>query len=294
MPKYYDVDVSLWRAFVAICETGSIAASAASLFRTPSAVSMQIKRLEEMIGKPLFVRHNTGLTPTLTAERLLVYAKKICTLNDEVFQSVTSKEDEVIRLGMPDDYASTILPTILKGYYQSQANVHVEVMCKTSRQLMPLLAAGKLDVAVVCEAVRPSGGTLIGTESLHWIGHPHFRDGLPDCIPLVSFSEGCVCRDIALDRLEQGGKAWRIIFSSDSNAAVYGAIRAGTGLMVSEAMLIPRDTAILDEFGVLPKLPPIYIVAHTKSGQPTLATTRLLRHIEAGFRHAGDCAVAYG
>lgn len=294
MPKYYDIDVSLWRAFLAISETGSITASASSLFRTPSAVSMQIKRLEEMIGKPLFIRHNTGLTLTLTGERLLVYAKKICQLNDEVFHSVTCNEDEVIKLGMPDDYASTFLPSILESYYHSQANVHVEVTCKTSGRLMPLITAGKLDIAITCELSGQPNGTIIGKETLHWIGHPNFRKGLPDCIPLVLFAEGCACRSIALDRLEQSGKSWRIIFSSESNAAVYGAIRAGAGVMVSEAMLIPEGIAILDTVDALPQLPSINIVAHIRSGQPTLATTRLLKHIEAGFKQTSGYVTAYG
>lgn len=287
MPKYYDIDVSLWRAFVAISETGSITASASSLFRTPSAISMKIKRLEEMIGTPLFTRHNAGLTLTVTGEQLLVYAKKICKLNDEVFQYATRKGEEVIKLGMPDDYASTFLPDILEGYYQNQADIHVEVICKTSGRLMPLVTAGKLDIAVVCELSGSPGGTVIGRKTLHWVGHPDFRKGLPSCIPLVLLAEGSTCRGIALDQLEHGGKSWRIVFSSESNAAVYGAIRVGAGITVSEAMLIPEGTVILDALDALPRLPSINIVTHMKAGQPNLAATRLLEHIETAFKQAG-------
>lgn len=284
MAKYYDIDTSLWRSLVSISKTGSLTATAALLFRTPSAISMQIKRLEDLVGARLVQRHNTGVTLTTAGIGLLEYATKILKLNDEAFHSIENLDHEIIKIGMPDDYAAAFLPQILERFYKVHPNVHVEVTCKTSRELLPLLSGRKIDMAVVGQPQDQPGGITLRKEQLHWVGK--LRSALTDCVPLVTFNEGCICRDIALEALEKYGLNWRIMFSSHNNAAIYSAVRAGIGITVSERMLIPEGVGKLENVALLPPLPAIHISVHFSSNQISVAASQLLEEIKKTFDDA--------
>ncbi|MGV8894362.1 MAG: LysR family transcriptional regulator [Burkholderiaceae bacterium] len=284
MPKS-NIDITLWRALLSISETGSLTATAEILCRTPSAISMQIKRFEELVGVRLFIRQNTGIILTTAGKDLLDdYGKRIIELNDDVFRMVNRPEVEVIRLGMPDDYAALILPTALATYYESFQNVEVQLTCKTSHDLIPLAFPGKLDLVIIGQPSSQSGGIFLRTETLHWVCSRNRPVDLSECIPLVVFSKGCVCRNVAQDTLSRAGRRSRIVFSSKNNCAIYSAVRAGAGITVSEKLFIPSD--VCEIHGVnLPELSSIDIVAYTSADSPTSATLALLDHIRRAFDH---------
>ena len=158
--------------FIAINDTGSHAGAAVKVNKSQSAISMQMKRLEEAVGKPLFRR--VGRTNQLTAEgdQLLGYAYRIIALNERAMAALTQPELEGrVRIGTPDDYAEQFLPDILSRFSQTHPRVEVEVVCEVSGGLWRRIKADRLDLAIVNKAFLKGGviGTLFRIEPLHWV-----------------------------------------------------------------------------------------------------------------------------
>ena len=161
------LDADQLRTFVAITDSGGFTAAAHATAKTQSAVSMQMKRLEERVGLKLFARDGRRNALTCEGKRLLDYARRITRLNDEAMISLSTPElAGQIRLGLPDDYAERLLPPILASFARSHPKVEIDVHCMGSVRLTDKVAAGKIDLGIVTHADANRTGEVLRREPL--------------------------------------------------------------------------------------------------------------------------------
>ena len=164
------MDVDQLRTFIAIVETGSFTKAAEIVHKTQSAVSMQMKRLEERLGKPIFARDGRASKLTEDGERLLDYARRIVKLNIEALSAFDDAEfTGRVRLGLPDDYADRYLPEIMARFSRAYPNVELTIMCEPSIELTERIDSNELDLAIItnCETSRAS--ETFRRERLLWV-----------------------------------------------------------------------------------------------------------------------------
>lgn len=266
MSRIFDVDTNLWRTFKSVSETRSITRSAALLCKTPPAVSMQIKKLEELLELQLFLRGDQRFKLTPMGEEVLLTAEKILVMNDNLFSLKDKVGSYELRLGLPDDYSLFFLHDIIKSLKQLSIAIHINVICKTSEPLLKDIEQDLLDLAIIAtrEGQHLKSAEHIRFEELCWIGDKELiNPGQP--IPLVHFPQGCVCRDISINSLKNANIEAHVGFTSDSNFSVFNAINAGVGIGLSERSFVPKATPIIYS-SMLPALPRIEIstVANTQ------------------------------
>jgi len=212
------LDLDLLRTVVAIADTGNFSAAAAAVLRTPSAVSMQVRRIEDLLGRPLFHRDSRSVTPTPDGVELVAHARRMLALNDAaVARFVRPEVAGVVRIVAPDDVAETFLPDILRRLGASHPGIVIEVRVDGSDSLRALLREGRLDLAIVSrsedEALDPGAEFLYG-ERLVWAVAEGGIAVERDPLPIAVWEEGCAWRRACIEGLERQGRAWRIVAMS--------------------------------------------------------------------------------
>jgi len=256
MPVNFDMDAL--RAMVVGVELGSFARAAAHLGRSQSAVSMQLKKLEQQAGCRLFHRSGRALVPTEAGERLLSYGRQILTLNDEVAVTLGGEATvATVRLGLPQDFFEDFLADVLARFSKIRKNVHVEVRAGRNYALDEEVRAGRLDLALAFfeqKSVR-RGQRLLSLPMLWLAALDTLPDGEP--LPLVLYDHPCLFRQAALRGLEARGTSWRLALTTPSLPGIWSALRSGHGISVRTSHRIPKGVRdVGTEFG-LPRLPPI-------------------------------------
>ncbi|MEJ8673246.1 LysR substrate-binding domain-containing protein [Chromobacterium amazonense] len=253
------LDLDALQSFASGVELGSFARAAERLHRSTSAVSAQLKKLEEQAGVPILQKYGRGLEPTPAGEVLLSYARRLLELNDEAVQAVRGAElAGSVRLGLAEDFGEGMLPQALGRFARACPEVHVEVRVGRSLELQRALQAGQLDLALLWRDGSPwPHQDQLGQIPLHWIAassQPPRTDPRP--LPLVLFDPPCLVRRLACDALDQAGQPWRIAVSGSSLAGLWSAVRAGLGISARTALGLPADLRALSpsEWG-LPSLP---------------------------------------
>ncbi len=212
------LDTDVLRSFVAIAESGSFTRAANQVFRTPSALSMQIKRLEETLGQSLFVREARQVRLTPEGEMLLGYSRRLLRLNEEaVTQFLTPSLEGTVRFGTPDDVGSRILPRVLSQFARSHPAVQVDVMVGRSIDLLERLDKGELDLVLATagnEGFPADRGEVVHTEPLVWVGREGGVALERSPLPLAMANHGCAWRRMALSALDESGLAYRIAISA--------------------------------------------------------------------------------
>lgn len=259
MSRVFDIDTNLWRAFKSVSETRSITRSSALLCKTPPAVSMQIKKLEELLGLQLFLRGDKRFKLTPMGEEVLLTAEKILSMNDSLFKLKEKVGCYQLRLGLPDDYSLFFLHEIIKSLKELPTPTRISVICKTSELLLKDIELDLLDLVVIAtqEGRHLNHAEHIRFEGLCWIGDKKLvSPGKP--IPLVHFPQGCVCREISINALKNTNIEAYVEFTSDSNFLVFNAIMAGAGIGLSERSFVPKAIPVIHS-SLLPALPRIEI-----------------------------------
>ena len=292
------LDPDLLRAFVLIAEGGSFTRAAERVGRTQSAVSMQIRRLEETLGQPLLVRTSKGVQPTPQGMWLLERARMLLTLNDEIVGNFRAPPMVgTVRLGTPDDYALNWLPAILARFAEAHPAVELDVTCMNSDVLADQFLQGRLDLTLLSEGQEPRGvaSQLIWRGPLRWVGSSthglHKRDPLP--LALSRPDNSCTWRNAALGALKAEGRAARVTYNSATQTGCFTVALAGLAITVSTPCTLPQGLAWLGEAEGLPPLPEMGIVLlrHEASmGVP--AADALAAHIADGFRRASTPGMA--
>lgn len=265
MPANLDTD--LLRAFVAVADARNFTRAGDALGRTQAAVSQQVRRLEEVVGKRVFERDTKSVSLTREGELLLTYARRMLTLNDEAMalmrRPVTLPS---VRIGTPDDYATMLLPEVLARFAAAYPDVPVEVVCDNSPDLVAEIEKGRYDLALVTRHPDTKSGELVRREPVVWVAPPQGSIEREDPLPLALFPKGCVVRDLAVAALEGIGRGWRVAFTSKSVVAVHGAVLGGLGVTAMEACTVPPTLRRLTEADGFPALPDIDIALHRAPG----------------------------
>jgi DNA-binding transcriptional LysR family regulator len=288
-PRLVNLDLDLIRAFVAVAEARSFTRAGARLGRTQSTVSLQIKRLEESVNAGLFSRDPRSVTLTGHGEALLVQARRLLRLNDEILGEMFehSLEGEV-RFGAPEDFATTHLPGILGDYARAYPHVSLSVTCDLTLRLMDKMSQGDLDLALIKR--EPMGGELgvrVWREQLVWVGAgddvlPH---GGP--VPLVVAPAPCVYRKRATAALDVVQRPWRIAYTSPSLAGQQAALRAGLGVTALPSEMVPDDLIMFGQEHGFPLLAEVEIALVRASKTLPVAAERLANFILASLDAGG-------
>jgi DNA-binding transcriptional LysR family regulator len=261
MPDHLPPD--LLRTFLAALDAGGVMRAAPRVGRTRSAVSLQMRRLEDVVGRPLFRRAGRRLEPTPAGEALAGWARRLLRLNDEALAALRDQTPpEVIRVGAPQDVAERWLPPPLARFARAHPHVRLELRVDHSRVLSDLRQQGALDLAVrfaLDEREGPAGGQHLGTLPTAFFASPAlaWRPGEP--LPLILLEAPCIFRSAALRALDAEGLAWRLAGRAPSVSAVWAAVAAGLGVTARAPVAVPRGVRAM-RAGLLPALPPVALV----------------------------------
>ncbi|WP_319517409.1 LysR substrate-binding domain-containing protein [uncultured Martelella sp.] len=259
--RFTNLDMDALRSFVAGIEAGSFAQAADRLGRSTSAVSAQLKKLEEQTGTELVRRSGRGLVPTDGGEVLLSYARRLLNLNDEAVGAVRSPELEGwVRLGIQEDFGETVLPEVLGRFARAHPKVRIEGRIGRNSELREKIASGHLDLALAWDDGASSDAERIAALPLCWLGsaqeEPLWQAAQNEPLPLVTLEAPCLLRTLACNRLDSEGLAWRIAFVSPSLSGLWAATAAGLGVALRTPFVRSADVRVLDalQHG-LPELP---------------------------------------
>ncbi len=277
-----DLDIHLLRAFVAVAELGSFTKAASRLNRTQSAVSMQIRRLEQGLGRALLTRYKGRVGLTDSGETLLRFAKRMLQLNDEVLAEIGDPEVKGrVRLGIPDDYAHYLLPRALSGFGSLYPKISLEVCCELSVDLLQLLEDGGVDIAVTTLQPQSPGGIVVRREQLVWAGAAGCRLHEKDPLPLALFPEGvCVFRESALSALEAQGRTWRLVCTSRGLAGIRSVVASGLAVTVVTENTVSQNMQVIGPDRGLPALPHVEISLHVSGSPANEAVTLLADYLQ--------------
>lgn len=237
-----NLDTDLLRSFLAVVDCGNFTRAADRVGRTQSAVSMQMKRLEETLGKPLFRRDGRGVRLTDEGDLLVGYARRLIELNDKAIARFVEPEFKgSVRLGIPDDYIARFLPPVLAGFSQAHPLVELEVRTDRSVVLDAALASGDIDLALVsCKAVEDAG-MVIHREPMVWVASSHHLVHERTPVPIATTDPQCQMRRNALWALDAAGFDYRVAYISPSFLGLQSFVQAGLAVAaIPESAVAPR------------------------------------------------------
>lgn len=278
----YDLDAL--RSFVAGVELGSFAKAAERHRRSTSAISAQLKKLEDQSGQVLLRRQGRGLALTEAGETLLAYARRLLELNDEAALALHGRALEgSVRLGLQEDFGERMLPDILGRFARAHPKVHIDVRLARQPDLLERVGAGQLDLALAWDA----GGASAHRHAqapwpVHWIAAAAALPPEPagwngdTPLPLVMLDAPCLLRTAATTALDRAGVPWRIVFTSTSLAGIWAAVSAGLGLTLRTPAGLPDSLTLLPHgHAGLPALPALGLNLHRAEAVPAPAVARL-------------------
>jgi len=282
--RWQTFDLDVLRSFVFGIELGSFAKAADRLGRSTSAVSAQLKKLEDQVERPILRKSGRGLLLTPVGETLFSYAKRLLELNDEATIAVCGADLEgCVKIGLQEDFGEHLLPETLGGFARAHPHVQIEATVARNVQLLELISHGHLDLALAWEAGNSAPHSqLIAELPMCWIGRADFighSDHEP--LPLVAFEAPCLMRSAAIKALDEAGIPWRVAFTSSSLSGIWAAVSAGLGVTVRTSVGLPKQLLMLKG---LPKLPRIGLVLYRADSRTAphvkQLETILLEHLE--------------
>jgi DNA-binding transcriptional LysR family regulator len=278
-----NLDVDLLKTFAILAETGSFTRTAEEVGRTQSAVSMQVKRLEELVDKPLIARD--GRTNTLTADgqMMLDYAHRMILLNDEAMTVFTKPEVAGhVRFGTPDDYAERILPDVLARFARTNPKVQVDVDCQPSHRMIEMVKSGEMDLALItCEA-DIANAQVVRSERLLWVTSARHSTHRAETLPVALSQYGCAWRQMALDSLQASGRDSRIAYASSNSSAINAAVLAGLAIGAIPEICMRPGMRVLTEAEGFPPLG-MFDIGMIRSAKSNDAIDSLACHITEGM-----------
>ncbi|KUP93514.1 LysR family transcriptional regulator [Tritonibacter horizontis] len=250
-----NLDITTLRSFVAVADTGGVTRAASFLHLTQSAVSMQLKRLEDMLGVELLDRTGRSIGLTAAGEQLLGYARRMLSLNDEIITRLTDQAFEgEVTLGVPHDVVHPVIPMVLQRFNVQFPRVKVSLCTSNTRDLRADFAQGRFDLIVTTESVAGDGGETIHQMPLRWIGALNGHSWRQR--PLrIGFCRSCIFRGVATAALDAAGIDWEMAVDSESDRTVEATISADLAIGVLLEGTQPQHQQVIDHGGSLPRLP---------------------------------------
>ncbi|WPO97752.1 LysR substrate-binding domain-containing protein [Pseudomonas sp. HR96] len=257
--KKFDLDQLA--IFVAVADAGSFVRGAEWVHRSQSAVSMQIKSLEALTGRPLFARTTRNLALTADGQTLLGYARRLLQLRDQAWGAVVHPQlTGRVAIGVPDDYAATLLPPVLRRFSASYPGVDIEVVGLPSYALLPLLRNNRLDLACMTR-IDGVSGEFVRNEPMIWAGSAQNRQiGHERPLPIAVFGAGSTSRTQAIRALQEAGIAYRMSYESPSLMGLLSMVDAGLAVAPLARCAVPERLIHLGTGEGLPALPALEVV----------------------------------
>ncbi|PRA27217.1 LysR family transcriptional regulator [Pseudomonas poae] len=283
MTAFPSIDTEVLRTFVAIADQGGFTRAGELVNRTQSAVSMQMKRLEEdVLQRKLFERDGRQVRLTPEGQVLLGYARRILKLHSEVFNTLREPHMVgLVRIGTPDDYVMRFLPGILKPFSKAYPLIQIEMHCESSTVLMQ-----RRDLALTVISREPGHemGELLRTERMVWAAAPCFCVDEHETLPLAVSGADCIYTQWTRSALEAVGRDYRLAYHSTNGAAIQAVVSAGLALMICMESLVTEDLRILGSEDGLPALPSmnLHLLRNPQMASPI--TDCLAEYILEGFR----------
>ncbi|MGO4564068.1 LysR substrate-binding domain-containing protein [Rhizobium sp. 2YAF20] len=281
------LDSDLLRVFLVVADTGNVTRAAKDVGRTQSAVSLQVKRLEENIGTPLFARGPRGVALTESGRQLLPYARRIVGLMDETTAAMRRKPlDGPVRIGIPEEYGDTVLPRALAAFAESQPKVDVTVLCGYTAQQMQALENDMLDLAVVFDWSIETRGEVLFVDPTVWVTSTVHKLHERDPVPIAVYGRSNWCRDFAIRSLEQHSRPYRVAYSCDTSGGLKIAVTAGLGIAPLSRSNIPADCRELTLEDGFPPIDSSRVVMRRNAYHASPAVESMANVIRSAFRPA--------
>jgi DNA-binding transcriptional LysR family regulator len=272
------LDPDLLQAFLAVADHRSFTRAALALNRTQSAVSMQVKRLEEQLQVELFYRTKANVSISAAGERLVGYARRILSLSEEAVGRIREHRVEGrVRLGVMDDYGTILVPPLLASFIANYPLIDVEMETGLTSKMTERL--GKTYNLVI--AMHPEGhseGEFLRREQAVWAASPEHRVEESDPLPVALYPQGCLFRSWAIEALDKANRPWRLAFVSHSLSAVEAIAAQGLAVTVAKSGTFPARLRRLSERDGLPPLPRAEIRLH-RALKLSRAATLLAEHL---------------
>ena len=282
-----NLDPDLLRAFVAVADHRSFTRAAATLNRTQSAVSMQIKRLEDRLGAELFNRTKANVDLSAAGEGLLGYARRILALNDEAVGRLAERKVEgVVRLGVMDDYGTCVVPPLLASFLAGYPHIHVEMETGLTSS-MPARLGDAYDLVIAMHPEARGDGELLRREQAVWATSASHAVERQEPLPVALYPQGCLFRKWAIDALDANRRPWRLAFVSHSLAAVEAVAAQGLAVTVVKAGTFPPKVRLLSDREGMPQLPAADICLH-RATNLSPAGALLADHLRTGISNRRD------
>jgi DNA-binding transcriptional LysR family regulator len=276
------IDLDLLRSFVAFNETGSLARAADRIGRTESAVSLQMKRLEELIHQRLMTRLGRRLVLTDEGYSVLHYARQMLAMNDNLLSAVSQRPfSGRLRIAASQDFGEEILPSVLKDLAIRYPGVRFEVEVEGGLRGLSELEKREVDVVLTIGLQdHPSAHTL-QRANICWIASPELADRIGRPVPLVVFNQPCRFKQRALEALDRAGIPWEIVFRSPSLTGLWAAARANIGVTVRSSYWVPSGLKLLNPKKMgLPDLGDTEVNIHYFEDALSPAVLEMVKHIE--------------
>ena len=272
----FNLDIGILRTLVSAQQLGGFNRAAQRVGRSRSAVSQQIRKLEEQLDKRLFRKQGRSLVLTEAGDVLLSYARRILDLNDEAAAAVRGVAvGGSVRFGLQADFTENCLPKALARFKQAHPEIQVEVSADRHAILIDHLDNGRLDLALLFGAGRRSDGQRLIALPMAWIGSGKRRlkwqPGQP--LPLALCTPPCFFREAAIAALDRAGIPWHIAFTSLSVHGIWAAVDAGLGITLRTATGVPKQLSVMEPKSGLPRLPMVDVSLHDGGRELTPATT---------------------
>ncbi|MHB1328295.1 MAG: LysR family transcriptional regulator [Gemmatimonadales bacterium] len=276
------LELDLLRTFAVVAETGALSRTAARVGLTQAAISLQIKRLEGIVGQPLLERTARGVLLTASGRRLLAHAHRMLLYHDEALAELSGKGlSGTIRFGCPDDYAVVFLPQLLRGFAREHPKVLVEVHCAHTPRLLDRLERHGLDLALTSCPDGADAAAVIRREPLVWVGAVGSNAASRNPLRLALSDSDTLDHRAARQTLDAAGRSYRVAYASASLTGLTAVVRSGQAIAVLTRTAVPDDLQVLSSNSGLPALPAVAITLTIDREQPSAVVKAFADHVRS-------------
>lgn len=255
MMRPTNLDIDVLRTLAAAVDHGGFGKAADIIGRSQSAVSLQMRKLEEQVGRPLFRREGRGVVLTEAGDLVLGYGRRMLKLNDEALAAILGEaSQESIRFGLPADLADVFLPKVLASFAQRFPNIHIEARVDRNANLVDQANKGQIDLALAFGNHDAASAHEVGNLPIHWIASRRHLPEMESGVPLVMFDAPCLFRDIGISALDEAGKSWRVALTSPSLTGLWAATEAGLGVSIRTRLGVPGNLQVIEDADLLPAI----------------------------------------
>jgi len=284
-----NLDLDLLRTLVTIEKTNTFSGAADVLYKTQSAVTQQMQRLESQMGCPLFQKKGRRRMLTQQGRQLADYGRRLLAINDEALRTVGQKQMEgQIRFGAPLDVADTILPPVLTHIARHAPKVQLEIRVDRSPFLMDALASGDIDLTISTRRDAGLKGFALRTSPTAWICAADYVYNRRATLPLILADERSIFRKIALEALAPTHLSWHINYLAPTLVGIKAAVRAGLGVTARSVEFLGADMRVLGESDGLPPLPPMTYMLWTRNDTISPLTLQIYEMLKGHFEQKGS------